>query len=195
MKQLANRSKLTERLVKQAKLYSLKYSPKYKYGFEVPKKYVDAERLDRKNDNDNWKNANKLEHEQLKEYDVFTDKGRFADYKIPRGYQLIRVHIIFDVKVDGRHKARVVADGHPTATPTESVYSKFVSLRGLRTCLFISELDGMEPWATDIGNAYLEALTSEKVYIRVGPDFGDLEGHLLIIYKVLSGLKTSGKAF
>ena len=73
LKRLANRSKLTERLVKQAKLHSLKYSPKYKYGFEVPKNYTDAEQLDRKNDNDNWKNANKLEHEQLKEYNVFTD--------------------------------------------------------------------------------------------------------------------------
>ena len=30
--------------------------------------------------------------------------GRFAGCRIPRGYQLIRVHTIFDVKVDGRHK-------------------------------------------------------------------------------------------
>ena len=68
-------------------------------------------------------------------------------------------------------------------------------MRGLRTCLFIGELDCMEPWATDIGNAYLEALTSEKVCIRDGPEFGELEGHLLIIYKELYGLKISGKAF
>ena len=33
-------------------------------------------------------------------------------------------------------------------------------------CLFIGDLDGMEPWATDIGNAYLEELTSEKACIR-----------------------------
>ena len=48
---------------------------------------------------------------------------------------------------------------------------------------------------TDIGNAYLEAFMSEKVYIRAGPEFGDLEGNLLIIYKALYGLKLSGKAF
>ena len=63
LKQLANRLKLTERLVKQAKLHSLKYSPKYKYGFEFQKNYGDAERLDIKNGNGNWKNTNKLEHE------------------------------------------------------------------------------------------------------------------------------------
>ena len=97
--------KLTERLVKQAKLHSLKYSPRYKYGFEIPKDYEDAEQLDRKNVNEDWKGANKLEHKELREYDVFTDKGRFAGCKIPHGYQLILVDTIFDVKVDGRHKA------------------------------------------------------------------------------------------
>ena len=137
-----------------------------------------------------------MEHKQLTEYNVFQDEGRFAGCKIPRGYQLIRVHTIFDVKVYGRHKARVVVDGHLTAIPAKPVYSGVVSLRGLQTCLFIGELDGMEPWATDIGHAYLEALTSEKVCIRAGPEFGpDLEGRLLIIYKALYGLRLSGKAF
>ena len=194
LKRLASRSKLTERLVKQAKLHLLKYSPKYKYGFKVPRNYADAERLDTKNENNNWYQANKLEHAQLKESKVFKDQGRFTGNRIPRGYQLIRVHTIFDVKVDGIHKARVVADGHLSATPTESVYSEVISLRGLRTCLFIGELDGMVPWATDIGNTYLEALTSEKVCIRARPEFGpELEGHLLIIYKELYGLKLAEK--
>ena len=37
-------------------------SPQYKYGFEIPKNYKDAERLDRNNGNNDWKNANKLEY-------------------------------------------------------------------------------------------------------------------------------------
>ncbi len=32
----------------------------------------------------------------------------------------------------------------------------------------------------------------EKVYIIVGPEFGELEGHTLIIFKALYGLRTSG---
>ena len=55
LKRLADRSKLTERLVKQAKLHSLKYSPRYKYGFEIPKNYKDVQRLDRKNGNNDSK--------------------------------------------------------------------------------------------------------------------------------------------
>jgi hypothetical protein len=50
----------------------------------------------------------------------------------------------------------------------------------------------MELWATDIGNAYLEAYTAEKLYIVAGPEFGELEGHMLIISKALYGLRTSG---
>jgi hypothetical protein len=49
-----------------------------------------------------------------------------------------------------------------------------------------------ELWATDIGNAYLEAYKGEKVYIIAGPEFGDREGHILIIRKALFGLRSSG---
>ena len=75
----------------------------------------------------------------------------------------------------------------------ESVYSGVVSLRGLRLVLFLAELNKLEVYSTDIGNAYLEAQTSEKVYIIAGPKFGEREGHTLIIFKALYGLRTSGK--
>ena len=50
----------------------------------------------------------------------------------------------------------------------------------------------MELWATDIGNAYLESFTQEKVHIRAGPEFGECEGHYLLIVKALYGLTSSG---
>ena len=123
------------------------------------------------------------------------NKGKFHEGNIPEGSRKIKVHTIFDVKHDGRHKARVVTSGNLTDTPLESVYSGVVSLRGLRTCIFLGELNNMTPWATDIGNAYLEPKTTEKVCIKAGPEFGELQGHLLIIDKALYGLRLSGKAF
>jgi hypothetical protein len=74
----------------------------------------------------------------------------------------------------------------------ESLYSGVVSLQGVHMVTFLSELNGMELWATDIGNAYLEAYTAEKLYIVAGPEFGELKGHMLIISKALYGLRTSG---
>jgi len=127
---------------------------------------------------------------QLHEYCTFKDLGKGA--KPPDGYRKIRVHLVFDVKHDGCHKSRLVADGHLTEIPLDSVYSGVVSLCGLCLLVFLAELNDLDVWTTDIGNAYLEAETQEKVYIIAGPEFGDLEGHTLIIFKALYGLRTSG---
>jgi hypothetical protein len=56
----------------------------------------------------------------------------------------------------------------------------------------LAELNGIEMQAADVGNAYLEAVTSEEVYFIAGPEFGERAGHTLIIYKALYGLRTSG---
>ena len=111
----------------------------------------------------------------------------------PPGYQKIRVHLIFAVKYDDRHKARLVADGHLTPAPVESIYSGVVSLRNLKLVRFLGKLNNLELWGADIGNAYLEAPTEEKLYIVAGPEFEDWEGYILTFSKALYGLKSSGK--
>jgi hypothetical protein len=58
--------------------------------------------------------------------------------------------------------------------------------------VFLAELNGLEPWATDIGNAYLEAETLESVFIVASPEFGEREGHTLALFKALYSLKTPG---
>ena len=134
-----------------------------------------------------------LEVDQLNDYRTFRDLGKHAP--APKGYKKIRVHFVFAVKHDGRHKARPIADGHLTDAPVESVYSSVVSLQSLRLVVFIAELNELELWAADVGNAYLEAYTKEKVYIIAGKGFGKLEGHTLIIVKALYGLRSSGKRY
>jgi hypothetical protein len=187
-KRLAKRQKKLFRMANQAKLRSYNSAPKYKYGFEVPRDYKHAIWLDKRNGNTKWFDATKLEMSQLDDYSTFRDAGKV----IPDGHKKIRVHLVYDVKHDGRHKARLVADGHLTDIPVESVYSGVVSLRGIRLLTFISELNRLDLWATDIGNAYLEAHTKEKVCILAGPEFGEREGHILVIQKALYGLRTSG---
>ena len=58
--------------------------------------------------------------------------------------------------------------------------------------IFLAELNGLAIHGADVGNAYLEARTKEKVYIIGGTGFGELEGHTMIIDKALYGLKSSG---
>jgi hypothetical protein len=131
-----------------------------------------------------------LEISQLQEYETFRDLGMGP--LTPAGYKRIQVHMVFDIKHDGRHKSRMVAGGHMTDAPLESVYSGMVSLLSLRMVIFLSELNGLQLWGADTGNAYLKAKTKEKVYIVGGPEFGELAGHTLIIDKALYGLKSSG---
>ena len=59
--------------------------------------------------------------------------------------------------------------------------------------IFLGKLNHLELWGADIGNAYLEAFTDEKLYIVAGPEFHELEGYILIFLKALYGLKSSGK--
>ena len=182
--------KKVERMVNQAKLHSYRREPFWKYGVLVPRTHAQAIELDLKNGNTKWQDAEATEMRQLLEYETFIDKGK--DGIPPSGYKKIRCHMIYDVKHDGRHKARLVAGGHLTDPNTDSVYSSVVSLRGIRLVTFLSELNNLELWGTDVGNAYLEARTKERVYIVGGSEFGELEGHILVIHKALYGLRSSG---
>ena len=190
MKRLMKTKKRIIRQANQAKMRSYRITPVWKYGYLVPKDYHQAMELDRRNGDNKWQEAIDKEFAQVDEYDTFIDKG--FNWDPGKGYTKITVHLVFDVKHDGRHKARLVAGGHLTPVPLESVYSSVVSLRGIRLLAFIAENNQMDLWATDIGNAYLESHTQEKVYIKAGPEFGDRAGHYLVIDKALYGLKTSG---
>ena len=96
-----------------------------------------------------------MEIEQIKEYQVFKDFGKAVYEKnnitnAPKGHQKIRVHFVFDVKHCGKFKARLVADGHLTKEPMETVYSGVVSIRNLRLTMFLAELNNLELWGADV---------------------------------------------
>ena len=183
--------KTMARMVMQTRLKNFRNRPKYKFGVQIPRNHEEAMKLDAINGNSNWANAEQLEISQLNDYDSFQDLGKGAP--VPDGYKKIRCHFVYDQKHDGRAKARFVAGGHMTDTPSDSIYSGVVSIPGIRMITFLAELNDLELWATDIGNAYLESVTQEKVVFVAGPEFGDKEGHLLLIHKAQYGLKSSGK--
>ena len=188
-KRYAKTSKRLIRAVKQSRIRQVRASARYQHGFQVPKDYNDAIRLDKGNSNTHWQDAMDLELTQIHEYKVFKDTGKaqFHNGKAvtPDGFQKIRVHFVYAVKHDGRFKARLVADGHLTKEPVESIYSGVVSLRSLRMVVFLSQLNALEIWGADVENAYLEAYTDEKLCIIAGPEFKELQGHLLIMIKAL----------
>ena len=138
----------------------------------IPNNYQEALQLDEQNGNSKWYDATKLEMDQINQSKIFQDHGKAKiDLKsrnisnAPEGYQKIRVHLIFPVKHDGRHKPRLVAGRHLTPDPIESIYSGVDSIRSLRLVISLAKLNNLEAWGADIGNAYLEPKTKEKLYV------------------------------
>jgi hypothetical protein len=73
------------------------------------------------------------------------------------GYQEIDCHMIFDIKMDLTRKARFVAGGHTTKTPTSITYSSVISRDIVRIAFAIAALNDINIMACDISNAYLNA--------------------------------------
>ena len=171
----------------QSKFRQARRSNKYMLGYVIPRSYKKALEFDKENNNTKWADATRDELDCIKEQEVFTkyqratwDPSQNRILNAPPNHQKIRVNLIFVVKFNGRHKARLVADGSLTPEPVENIYSGVLSLRHLRLVIFLGELNNLELWGGDIGNAYLEACTNEKLFIIAGTEFGELEGFIII---------------
>ena len=77
----------------------------------------------------------------------------------------------------------------------ESAYSSVATLWSLCILIFLAELNGLLMMQGDIGNAYLESYTQEKVYFIAGPELSQYAGQSCIIEKALYGLRSSGLCF
>ena len=80
------------------------------------------------------------------------------------GYQEIRCHLIFDIKMDGRftRKACYVAGVHTTGSPSSITYSSLVSRYTIIIVFTLVDLNDVDIRAADIGNAYLNVKCQEK---------------------------------
>ena len=122
-------SKRLLRAAKQSTIRQVRKAIKYQFGYQLPRNYEDALRLDMENGNHKWQDAMNVEMAQIKEYGVFKGYGKAkwegkTIINAPSGYQKIRVHFCFAVKQCGKFKGRLVADGHLTKEPIKTVCSQ-----------------------------------------------------------------------
>ena len=110
----------------------------------------------------------------------------------PVGHQYMECHLVFEIKLDGFHrKARLVAGGHMTEAPAVMTYTSVMSRETVRIALMTAMLNDLEVKASDVQNAYLTMPCSEKIYTRLGPEFGADKDKLVIIVHALYGLKSA----
>ena len=115
-------------------------------------------------------------------------------YHIPNGYQYAPLRIIFEVKQeDLRRKARMVAGGHVVDSTMYESYSSVVQTMTLRFLQTVVVNQNLKVVTGDIGNAFVHALTNEKIWTKAGPEFGKRQGCKIIFKKALYGLSTSAR--
>ena len=166
----------------------------HKFGIETPKTILQARQIDANCGNTLWWDAICKEMKNVRPaFEVFEGD----EHQLPSGFQEIKCHMIFDVKIGEtfRRKACLVAGGHTTDAPATLTYSSVVSRDSVQIALTIAALNGLEVMACDIQNAYLTADCREKIWTRAGPEFGSESGTIMLIRKALYGLKYSGAAF
>ena len=109
----------------------------HKYGIRVPKSVQEALQLDEINGNTLWQDAINKEMSKAKISwkvldGVNPNEARKGKVDELIGYQEIRNHIVFDVKMDFTRKARYCAGGHTTDAPDGITYSSVVSRDSVR---------------------------------------------------------------
>ena len=103
--------------------------------------------------------------------------------KPPIGFKKITCHLIFDVKFDLTRKARYVGGGHLTKVSPSLSYSSVVSRDSVRIMFLIAALNDLDIKMCDIGNAYLNAETRERLCFRAGKEWGSRAGSEVIIVR------------
>ena len=172
-----------------------KNKKKVKYGIRVPSNVKEALKFDKENGNNLWGEAIAKELGALDEAGVFEYQP--PHFQIDRKeYQYTPLRIIFDVKAeDLRHKARMVAGGHVVNATMYESYASVVQTRTIRILKTIAANEGLNFITGDIGNAFVQAQTQEKIYSKAGPEFGPRSGCIVILKKALYGLSTSARAW
>ena len=167
--------------------------PTVKYGAKVPTSIAECKAFDEENGNNRWMEAIKKEISSLLSLNCF----EFLELgsKPSPEYKFVHLHMVYDVKSCGRFKARLVANGAVVSPDSVNAYSSVVKGISVRLLDLIAQRDGLTTLCGDIGNAFVTAPAAEKVWTRLGPEFGDREGTLAIICKALYGLRSSSRAF
>jgi hypothetical protein len=103
--------------------------------------------------------------------------------------------MIFDIKMGGHfmRKARFVANGNTTRDiASHHTYASAVTPESVRIAFLYTALNDLGVLGCDVSNAYLNAPCLEKIWVHTGPEFGGDEGAVIIVWKALYGLKSSG---
>lgn len=182
--------KKRDRIISQVRRATAKKDNKF--GLEVPRSVKQALEIDRETGTDHWIKAIEKETKHVMCAFNILEEGAPE----PKMSKRIPCHLIFDIKMYFTQKARFVAGGHVTDPPASITFASIASHDSVRLAFLRAALNDLEILGADIGNAYLNASTSEKVHTICVLEFGQAYlGCYAIITRALYGLKSSSAAW
>ncbi len=114
----------------------------------------------------------------------------------PNGYQFVRCHMIFDVKMeDFYEKAWLVAGRRMMDVPPTVMYAIVVLCKIVCIALTMAVLNALKVMTADINNTYITVPNKEKIWTLFCPEFGRDKGHKAVVVRSLYGLTSAVAAF
>jgi hypothetical protein len=126
--------------------------------------------------------------------------GVREEVNLPEGKQALPSFFIFEVKRDGRYKARLVAGGHrqQQGLDFEETYASVGSYRTMRMMMAVAAHENLELRQFDVRTAFLNGWLKEEVYLRVPAGLErklGTSGKVLRLRRAIYGLKQTSRAW
>ena len=176
----------------------------HKFGIELPHSVAEAYAIDKQTGTLHWTRAIEKEMKKVLDLNAFEKQAEKTPAEIRQdatklpGYSEIGLHMVFDVKLDGKftRKARLVANGNETqALPKYERYASVVSRESVRIGFLYTALNDLDILSCDVTNAYLNAPCTERLWTEAGPEFGSDKGSVMILKKAVYGLQSAGSSW
>lgn len=119
----------------------------------------------------------------------------FSLVELPKGRKAISCRWVFDIKENGKYKARLVANGSTQlkGIDYENTFSPVLSFASMRTVFAIAAQYGMEVYRMDVTSAFLNGALKQEVYMKqpVGCSCADPQdkNKVLRLHKSIYALK------
>ena len=132
------------------KVESRYWKTSHKNGIKLPHSVQEALQIDKETGTDFWWQAIQKEMKKVMiafDYDESVTPDQIRDGLAKGkyvGFQEIKCHMIFDVKMDLTRKARFVAGGHLTKPPSSITYSSVVSRDSVRIAFVLAALNDLD---------------------------------------------------
>jgi hypothetical protein len=166
----------------------------YKDLFNVPMTFEEAWNHPDPFQKELWRDAIMTEFSKMETRKVWTKK-KISD--IPRGRRLIKCKWVFDIKRNGRFRARLVACGYSQVGGIDfnQIYSPVVNDVTFRIMLIAKMVWKLDSMTFDVETAFLLGDLDEEIYMQCPPGMDATDDECLLLLQSIYGLVQAARQF